>query len=144
MSVLYTASATSVGGRDGGVRTSDGILDLKVAMPKELGGQGGATNPEQLFAAGYAACFHSALKRVAAKEKVGVRESRVTAEVGIGPVGNGFGLEVDLRVLLPGVAPAVAEALVDQAHELCPYSIATRNNIPVRLHVIGEEPAAHP
>jgi Ohr subfamily peroxiredoxin len=142
MSVLYTASATSIGGRDGGVRSSDGILDLKVAMPKELGGQGGATNPEQLFAAGYAACFHSALKRVAANDKVNVRESRVTAEVGIGPVDGGFGLEVDLRVTLPGVAPDIADSLLHKAHQLCPYSIATRNNIPVRLHVVGDEPAA--
>ncbi len=142
MSTLYTASVTSTGGRDGGVRSADGIIDLKVAMPKELGGQGGATNPEELFAAGYSACFHSALKRIAAGEKVNVRESRVTADVALASVGEGFGLEVDLHVTLPGVAHDVAESIVHKAHQLCPYSLATRNNIPVRLHVESAEPAA--
>ncbi len=140
MSILYTASATSTGGRDGGVRSADGILDLKVALPKEMGGQGGATNPEELFAAGYSACFHSALKRIAANEKVNVRLSHVTADVAIAQVGDGFGLEVDLKVSLPGIAHDVAESLVEKAHQLCPYSLATRNNIPVRLHVVDEAP----
>ena len=135
-SILYTASATSTGGRDGGVRSSDGILDLKVAIPKEMGGQGGATNPEQLFAAGYSACFHSALKRIAANDKIPVRDSRVIVDVGIGPKDGGFGLEVDIKVSLPAVERKVAESLVHRAHQLCPYSNATRNNIPVRLALV--------
>ena len=135
MKILYTASATATGnGRDGKVRSSDGRLDLELATPAELGGAGGATNPEQLFAAGYSACFHNALRRVARTAQVDVEGSQVTAEVGIGPTGGGtFGLAVTLRIGLPLVSPEVAERLVARAHEVCPYSNATRGNIDVQL-----------
>ena len=135
--VLYTARATAHGGRDGKVATNDGKLDVVVAPPAEMGGTGNGTNPEQLFAAGYAACFHSALKVVARKTRQDVDGSTVTAEVGIGPIngGAGYGLEVELEVSLPGVDRAVAEELVAKAHEVCPYSNATRGNIKVDLLV---------
>ncbi|PZG01385.1 organic hydroperoxide resistance protein [Micromonospora deserti] len=137
MQVLYTASALATGdGRDGHVRTSDGIVELDLAAPKELGGAGGAANPEQLFAAGYAACFHSALRRAARRAKADVTGSVVQAEVGIGPNGSGgFGLTVALVVDLPAVPRAAAEQLVAQAHQVCPYSNATRGNIEVALTV---------
>ena len=138
MKILYTAKATATGdGRDGKVRSSDGRLDLELAVPAEMGGAGGATNPEQLFAAGYAACFHSALKLVARKARQDSDGSTVTAEVGIGPIngGAGYGLQVELVVSLPGVERAVAEELVAKAHEVCPYSNATRGNIKVDLRV---------
>ncbi|MEH0842400.1 organic hydroperoxide resistance protein [Micromonospora sp. CPCC 205711] len=137
MQVLYTASAQATGdGRDGHVRTSDGTLDLDLAIPKEMGGAGGAANPEQLFAAGYAACFHSALRLVARKAKADVSSSVVEAEVGIGPNGSGgFGLTVALVVDLPAVERAAAEQLVEAAHQVCPYSNATRGNIEVALTV---------
>jgi lipoyl-dependent peroxiredoxin len=136
--ILYTAAATATGdGRDGKVRTSDGRLDLELATPAELGGAGGATNPEQLFAAGYAACFHNALRRVARTAKQEVEGSQVTAEVGIGPTGGGtFGLAVTLRIALPLVPGEVAEKLVQRAHEVCPYSNATRGNIDVQLVLV--------
>jgi Ohr subfamily peroxiredoxin len=136
--ILYTAAATATGeGRDGKVRSSDGQLDLELATPAELGGAGGATNPEQLFAAGYSACFHNALRRVARTAKVDVEGSHVTAEVGIGPTGGGtFGLAVTLRVALPLVPGEVAEKLVHRAHEVCPYSNATRGNIDVQLVLV--------
>ncbi|MGW7685942.1 organic hydroperoxide resistance protein [Kribbella sp. NPDC054772] len=135
--VLYTARATADGGRDGKVATSDGKLDVVVAPPAEMGGTGNGTNPEQLFAAGYAACFHSALKVVARKARLDVEGSTVTAEVGIGPIngGAGYGLEVALVVSLPGLERPVAEDLVAKAHEVCPYSNATRGNIKVDLKV---------
>ncbi|MEV4540984.1 organic hydroperoxide resistance protein [Micromonospora echinaurantiaca] len=137
MQVLYTASARATGdGRDGHVQTSDGTLDLDLAVPKEMGGAGGAANPEQLFAAGYAACFHSALRLVARRAKADVTGSVVEAEVGIGPNGaGGFGLAVTLVVDLPTVDRATAEQLVAQAHQVCPYSNATRGNIEVALTV---------
>lgn len=137
MQVLYTASAHASGdGRDGHVRTTDGTVDLDLAVPKEMGGAGGAANPEQLFAAGYAACFHSALRVVARQAKVDVGGSTVDAEVGIGPNGNGgFGLAVGLVVDLPAVEHAVAEDLVGRAHQICPYSNATRGNVEVTLTV---------
>jgi len=142
MNVLYTAEATSTGGRDGGVRTSDGSLDLQLAVQKELGGPGGPkSNPEDLFAAGYAACFHSALKLAAGKLHVPARDSQVTARVGIGPEGESFALEVDMQVALPGVEAARAEELVRAAHSLCTYSKATRGNIAVRLAVVGDDGA---
>jgi osmotically inducible protein OsmC len=136
--VLYTAKATAHGGRDGKVATNDGKLDVVVAPPAEMGGTGNGTNPEQLFAAGYAACFHSALKVVARRERQDVESSTVTAEVGIGAInggtGTGYGLEVALVVSLPGVEDrAVAEDLVAKAHQVCPYSNATRGNIKVDL-----------
>jgi osmotically inducible protein OsmC len=136
--ILYTAKATATGdGREGQVRSSDGRLDLELAVPEEMGGAGGATNPEQLFAAGYAACFHNALRRVARTAGADVEGSQVTAEVGIGPAGGGtFGLAVTLRVALPLVAPELAEKLTARAHEVCPYSNATRGNIDVQLELV--------
>jgi Ohr subfamily peroxiredoxin len=144
MPILYTASATSTGGRDGGVRSADGVLDLQLATPKELGGPGGAkTNPEELFAAGYAACFHSALKLVAGQQKLSIHNSTVTAKVGIGPNdAGGFGLEVDIAVSLPSLDEAKAQEVVRTAHSVCPYSNATRNNVPVRLAVTTDEKPA--
>ncbi|MEU4793306.1 organic hydroperoxide resistance protein [Micromonospora tulbaghiae] len=133
MQVLYTASARATGdGRDGHVRTSDGTVELDLAVPKEMGGAGGAANPEQLFAAGYAACFHSALRVVARQAKADVSGSVVEAEVGIGPNGSGgYGLAVTLVVDLPAVERSAAEQLVDAAHQVCPYSNATRGNVEV-------------
>ncbi len=135
--VLYRAEAKATGGRDGRAVSSDNALDVKLTTPQALGGPGGeGTNPEQLFAAGYSACFLSALKLVAGKAKVALpAESSVQGQVGIGPVGAGFGLEVALTVSLPGLDQAQAEQLVDKAHEVCPYSNATRGNIEVSLSV---------
>ena len=136
MQILYKAQATATGGRDGRAVTSDNKLDAKLSTPRELGGAGGeGTNPEQLFAAGYSACFLSALKFVSAHAKVALpADAAVTAEVGIGPNGQGgFGLAADLRVTLPGLERATAQALVDKAHEVCPYSNATRGNIEVKV-----------
>lgn len=137
MKALYTATVTSTGGRDGRAVSNDGILDVKLATPKELGGAGGAaTNPEQLFAAGYSACFIGALKFVAAQSKRQLpADTAITAEVGIGQIEGGFGLDIDLRISLPGLEQTDAQALVDAAHKVCPYSNATRGNVDVRLHV---------
>ncbi|WP_328400928.1 organic hydroperoxide resistance protein [Streptomyces sp. NBC_00390] len=135
--VLYTAVATAENGRDGRVATDDGMLDVVVAAPKELGGNGTGTNPEQLFAAGYSACFQGALGVVARQEKADISGSTVTASVGIGKNGNGgFGLEVAISVSVPNVDAATAQALVDKAHQVCPYSNATRGNIKVELSVV--------
>jgi osmotically inducible protein OsmC len=136
--ILYTAKATATGdGRDGKVRSSDGRLDLELAVPAEMGGAGGATNPEQLFAAGYAACFHNALRRVARTADAEVEGSQVSAEVGIGPTGRGtFGLAVKLLVSLPLVPADLASSLMARAHEVCPYSNATRGNIDVTLELV--------
>jgi Ohr subfamily peroxiredoxin len=136
MDILYTAEATAWGGREGRVSSDDGILDVQVTVPEVLGGPGGATNPEQLFAAGYAACFHSALKLVARRAKVDVSESAVTARVGLGATELYFGLEVELEAELPDVERSVAEELVATAHTVCPYSNATRGNIEVKLTVV--------
>ena len=135
MAALYTAVATATGdGRNGHARSSDGLLDVELATPKEMGGAGGATNPEQLFAAGYAACFHSALKLVARAQKLPITDSAVTAEVGIGSNdAGGFGLTVALEVELGGIDQAAADDLVEAAHQVCPYSNATRGNVPVTL-----------
>ncbi|WP_280468010.1 organic hydroperoxide resistance protein [Nocardia cyriacigeorgica] len=135
MTILYTAEATATGaGRGGHVRSTDTALDLDLSIPKELGGAGGAgTNPEQLFAAGFAACFHSALQVVARREKVALNGTSVTGAVGIGPDGAGYGLSVALTVDLPGVAREQGEALIAAAHQVCPYSNATRGNIDVQL-----------
>lgn len=135
--VVYQAHAKATGGRDGRATSSDGVLDVKLGVPKEMGGAGGAaTNPEQLFAAGYSACFLGALKFVAAKEKVKIpADAAIEATVGIGEIPNGFGIEVQLDITLPGVERSVAEALVKKAHEVCPYSNATRGNIDVTLNV---------
>jgi osmotically inducible protein OsmC len=133
---LYTASATAIGGREGRVRSSDGTLDLAVAMPRELGGSGGAgTNPEQLFAAGYSACFGSALMHVARAKKITTGPVHITANVTIGPVGQAFGLAVELVAALPELPRDQAEALVHAAHQVCPYSNATRGNIAVDVRV---------
>ncbi|EKX63378.1 organic hydroperoxide resistance protein [Streptomyces ipomoeae] len=134
MDALYTAVATATHGREGRAFTNDGKIDLALSMPVELGGNGQGTNPEQLFAAGYAACFGSALGLVGRAAKVDVSEAAVTAEVGIGKQGEGFALAVTLRVELPDtVDETTGRKLVEQAHQVCPYSNATRNNIPVEL-----------
>lgn len=131
---LYTASATATGGgRDGHVRTDDGRLDLVMAPPRSLGGNGEGSNPEQLFAAGYSACFSSALQHIARLRKVKTGPVTVTASVTIGSVGAGFGLDVEITVALPELARPEAEALVQAAHQVCPYSNATRGNIPVTV-----------
>ena len=139
MKVLYTTQATSTGGREGSSKSADGALAVTLSTPKELGGAGGpGTNPEQLFAAGYSACFLGALKFVAGKAKIQIpAEATVTAQVGIGPRDDeqGFGLEVELTISVPGMDAPSVKQLVDQAHVVCPYSHATRNNIPVTLKV---------
>ena len=134
MTALYTASATATGdGRSGHTRSSDGVLDLDLAVPKEMGGPGGhLTNPEQLFAAGYAACFHSALKLVAGKQKITLTDTAITADVGIGPNGAGsYGLTIAIEAELPGLDETTAHALLEAAHQVCPYSNATRGNVDV-------------
>ena len=139
MEVLYKTQATAKGGRDGGRTASeDGVLDVRLALPKQMGGPGGgATNPEQLFAAGYAACFLSAIKFVADQQKLPVSDdATVTAEVGIGKIAGGFGLDIALKAHLPGIDKEAARALVEKAHTVCPYSNATRNNVIVRLDVV--------
>ena len=137
MNILYTAEGTAWGGREGRAASTDGLLDVTLAVPKELGGPGGATNPEQLFAAGYAACFHSALKLVGRQAKVNVDESAVTARVGLGMnESGGFNIEVELEAELPDVERSVAEELVEKAHKVCPYSNATRGNVDVKLSVV--------
>ncbi|MCL7427622.1 MULTISPECIES: organic hydroperoxide resistance protein [unclassified Streptomyces] len=134
MDAIYTAVATATHGREGRAISSDGTLDLQLAPPVELGGNGQGTNPEQLFAAGYAACFASALGLVGRRAKVDVADAAVTGEVGIGKLGEGFGLKVTLRVELPDtVDEATGRKLVEQAHQVCPYSNATRGNIDVDL-----------
>ncbi len=133
---LYTAVATARGGREGEVVSDDGVLDLSLTLPKELGGPGGDhTNPEQLFAAGYAACFHSALKRVAGQQKVDVEGSSITARVGLGMEGKGFGLAVTLAGQFPTLDAAGGKELMEAAHQVCPYSNATRGNVEVTLEV---------
>jgi osmotically inducible protein OsmC len=136
--VLYRAQATATGGRDGRAVSSDGVLDIALGTPKELGGAGGAvTNPEQLFAAGYSACFLGAMKFVAAQEKIAVpKDANVQGNVGIGQVPTGFAIEVELKISLPGMDREQAQALVDKAHIVCPYSNATRGNIDVTLTIV--------
>jgi lipoyl-dependent peroxiredoxin len=139
VNVLYKTKATATGGRDGTASTADGTFKVSLATPKELGGAGGTgNNPEQLFAAGYSACFLGAMKFVGGQEKIKVpAETTVTAEVGIGPRSEGgFGLTVSLGISLPGLDKATAEALVEKAHHVCPYSNATRGNIDVKLSVL--------
>jgi osmotically inducible protein OsmC len=136
MEAVYTASATATGdGRNGHVRSADGVLDLDLAVPKEMGGPGGALpNPEEFFAAGYAACFHSALRGVARRDKITLTDDAVTVEVGIGPRDEGgFGLTVAIEAELPGIDEAKAHELLDAAHQVCPYSNATRGNIDVKI-----------
>jgi osmotically inducible protein OsmC len=137
MNPLYTAEAIATGaGRNGHVRSSDGRIDLELSVPKAMGGEGAGSNPEQLFAAGYAACFHSALQMVARTQKVDIADSSVGGRVQIGSNGQGgFELAVLLEVVLPGVEHATAQALADAAHQVCPYSNATRGNIEVTISV---------
>jgi osmotically inducible protein OsmC len=133
---LYTATATVKGGREGHALSSDGVLDLNLKVPKELGGPGGAgSNPEQLFAAGYAACFEGAVRYVANERKIAITDMSVTAHVGIGPhEPKGFGIQVKLEINMPGIERAVVQDLVDTAHrDICPYSHATRGNVDVEI-----------
>ena len=136
--VLYTAHATSTGGREGTSKTDDGILDVKLTTPKGLGGNGASgANPEQLFAAGYSACFIGAMKFVAGQQKIVLpAETSIAADVGIGQIPNGFGIQVALHVTIPGMDKAAAMKLVEAAHQVCPYSNATRGNIEVALDVV--------
>jgi lipoyl-dependent peroxiredoxin len=137
--VLYQARAKAIGGRDEGhAASSDGALDVQLTRPRELGGPGGTgTNPEQLFAAGYSACFLSAMKFVARRDKIAIpADASVESTIGIGAIPNGFGIEAELHVSLPGLPRSEAEALVEKAHIVCPYSNATRGNIDVRLMVL--------
>ncbi|AGH86596.1 organic hydroperoxide resistance protein [Ralstonia nicotianae] len=136
--ILYRAHANATGGRDGRAATDDGRLDVRLATPRELGGAGGeGTNPEQLFAAGYSACFLGAMKFVAARDKLRLpADTSVQGSVGIGAIPNGFGIEVDLAISLPGMDRAEAQALIERAHIVCPYSHATRGNIDVRLSLV--------
>ncbi len=136
--VLYTAHATSTGGREGSSKSDDGALDVKLTTPKELGGNGAAgSNPEQLFAAGYSACFLGAMKHVAAAQKLVLPAgTAIDADVGIGPIPAGFGIQVAMKISLPGMERAAAEKLVQAAHGVCPYSNATRGNIDVDLQVV--------
>jgi len=136
--VLYRAEATATGGRDGRAVIPASQLELKLTTPRELGGAGGdGTNPEQLFAAGYSACFIGAMKFVAARDKIALpADLSITGNVGIGQIPNGFGIEVELKVSLPGMDRAAAQALVDKAHIVCPYSNATRGNIDVTLTIV--------
>ncbi|CAH0442917.1 organic hydroperoxide resistance protein [Ralstonia pseudosolanacearum] len=136
--ILYRAHANATGGRDGRAATDDGRLDVRLATPRELGGAGGeGTNPEQLFAAGYSACFLGAMKFVAARDKLRIpADVSVQGSVGIGAIPNGFGIEVDLAISLPGMDRAEAQTLIERAHIVCPYSNATRGNVDVRLSLV--------
>ena len=137
--VLYTAQSTATGGRDGRAVSSDGVLSVQLSTPKELGGAGGpGTNPEQLFAAGYSACFIGALKFVAGKAKMAIpADTSITGRVGIGPIPTGFALKVQLDIEVPGLPKDQVQKLVEQAHQVCPYSNATRGNIEVEVRLAG-------
>ena len=136
--VLYTAAASATGGREGLAKSTDGLLEVRLSTPKELGGAGGSgTNPEQLFAAGYSACFLGALKFVAGQQKVKLPDDvKILGHVGIGPIPTGFGIETELKISIPGMSKDDAKALVDKAHIVCPYSNATRGNMKVTLTII--------
>jgi osmotically inducible protein OsmC len=136
--IAYRAYAKATGGRDGRAVSSDGVLDIALTTPKELGGAGGqGTNPEQLFAAGYSACFLSAMKFVARRDKLTLpTNTSIDGVVGISEIPNGFGIEVELRITLPGLDKAEAQTLIDRAHIVCPYSNATRDNIDVTLTLV--------
>ena len=140
MNILYTAESLATGGgRNGHVRSSDGRIDLDLAIPREMGGTGEGANPEQLFAAGYAACFHAALQMVAREAKADLGDSSVGAKVGIGQIeGGGFGLQVALEVVVPDLPTEQAQQLADRAHEVCPYSNATRGNVEVTVTVVND------
>ena len=135
--ILYTASATTTGGRQGHATSSDGVLDLTLTAPKELGGPGTGTNPEQLFAAGYAACFNGALMLVARAAKVDASAAQVTANIGFGPEGDGYAITADLEVVVPGIPVEQAQQLAEAAHQVCPYSKATRGNVPVTVRAVA-------
>ena len=136
--ILYTAKAICLGGRHGLTESNDARVVHRLAMPEAMGGRGPGANPEQLFAAGYAACFGSSIEAVARREKTSIGDVSVTAEVGIGPIGNGFGLAVTLRAEIAGVDPVPERDLVEKAHVSCPYSNATRSNVEVTLETIGD------
>ena len=136
--IVYTATATSTGGRAGRATSSDGILEVTLTAPKELGGPGTGTNPEQLFAAGWSACFTSALTTIAKKAGVDATDAQVTAHVGMGRDGSGFALTAELDVRLPGVSLETAQELADAAHQVCPYYNATRGNIEVTVSVVED------
>jgi osmotically inducible protein OsmC len=138
MHPIYTATAHSTGdGRTGHVASDDGFIDLDLHIPTEMGGPGGATNPEELFAAGYAACFHSAMKLVAGQKKLNVDGTQVSASIGIGPLADGgFGLNAALVIYAPNLDRPTAQSLADAAHQVCPYSNATRGNIEVTVSVV--------
>ena len=140
--IVYTAHASASGGREGQAKSDDGLLDVKLLVPKEMGGPGGGVNPEQLFAAGYSACFLGAMKFVAGQEKIAIpADTKIEGSVGIGPFGEGavpagFNIAVELKISVPGMDKAAVEALVEKTHKVCPYSNATRGNIDVTLTVI--------
>jgi osmotically inducible protein OsmC len=138
---IYTAAATSWGGREGKVVTTDDRVNLDLSIPKEMGGNGGpGTNPEQLFASGWAACFHNAMKAIARGKKVDMTDSAVTLEVNVvGGMSAGFDFEVTINAQIPGIDPVVGNELLEAAHNVCPYSRATRGNIPVKLNLITDE-----
>jgi osmotically inducible protein OsmC len=132
--VVYRAEATATGGRDGRAVSSDNKLEVKLAVPKEMGGNGDGTNPEQLFAAGYSACFMGAMRFVAGKEKLTIpADAKITGKVGIGGIPQGFGIEAELVISIPGMDRSTAQTLIEKAHQVCPYSNATRGNIEVKL-----------
>ncbi|MFC5577756.1 organic hydroperoxide resistance protein [Lysobacter niabensis] len=135
---LYTATATATGGREGRAISSDNALDVQLSTPRELGGAGGpGTNPEQMFAAGYSACFIGAMKAVAAREKIALpADVSIEGHVGIGPIPDGFGIQAELRISLPGMERDAAQTLISKAHQVCPYSNATRGNIDVTLTLV--------
>ena len=135
--IVYTASATTSGGRQGHAASSDGILDLDLASPKEVGGSGLGTNPEQLFAAGYSACFNGALMMVAKKAGVDASAAQVTAHIGFGPEGDSYAITADLEVAVPGLELAQVQELADAAHQVCPYSKATRGSVPVTVLAVA-------
>ena len=134
--IVYTARATASGGRKGHVKTDDGKLDLLLTAPKETGGPGTGTNPEQLFATAYSACFQGALGLVAKQQNIDSSDSLVTAEVGFGPEGESFGISVEMKVAIPGLDLTKVQELADGAHQICPYSKATRGNVPVTITAV--------
>jgi Ohr subfamily peroxiredoxin len=136
MEKLYTASVTAIGGRDGHIKSSDGVLDLELRKPKELDGQGGTTNPEQLFAAAWGACYLGALGSIAAQDGVDVTDAHINVQVSFNKDGNAFALSADLDVHIPGLSHDEAQQLADKAHKTCPYSKATRGNIEVRVTAV--------
>ncbi len=135
--IVYTAEATSLGGRAGHATSSDGKLDLDLTAPKETGGPGTGTNPEQLFAVGFSSCFNGALGMVAKKEGVDTSDAKVTAKVGFGPEGDSFAIAVEMQVAIPGVELDKAQQLAEAAHQVCPYSKATRGNVPVTIKAVA-------